>query len=129
MPAARPGDVLDLRNWYLTSPTGVAGDPDTVHQPDLTTYSSPYFALNDAGDGVVFSAPVDGTTTKNSRYARSELREMNGAEEAAWSTTSGVHTLVVTQAVTRLPEAKGLADRPPARPAQASDPGIPVLEL
>jgi Alginate lyase len=94
-----------------------------------TTYNSAHFALTDAGDRVVFTAPVDGTTTKNSRYARSELREMNGAQEAAWSTTSGVHTLVVTQAVTRLPEAKGLADRPPARPAQASDPGIPVLEL
>ena len=54
----------------------------------------------------MFTAPVDGTTTKNSRYARSELREMNGAEDGAWSNTSGAHTLVVTQAVTRLPEAK-----------------------
>ena len=122
--AARPGDVLDLRNWYLTLPTGAAGDPDTVHQPDLATYNSPHFALNDARDGVVFTAPVDGTTTRNSRYARSELREMNGGEEAAWSNTSGVHTLVVTQAVTRLPEAK-----PEAVTAQIHDGSDDVVQI
>ena len=123
-PATRPGDVVDLRNWYLTLPTGAAGDPDTVHQPDLATYNSPHFALNDARDGVVFTAPVDGTTTKNSRYARSELREMNGAEEAAWSNTSGAHTLVVTQAVTRLPEAK-----PEAVTAQIHDGSDDVVQI
>ena len=123
-PAARPGDVLDLRNWNLTLPTGAAGDPDTVLQPNLATYNSPHFALNDTGDGVVFTAPVDGTTTKNSRYARSELREMNGSEDAAWSNTSGVHTLVATQAVTQLPETK-----PEAVTAQIHDGTDDVLQI
>jgi hypothetical protein len=31
---------------------------------------------------------------------------MNGPDEAAWSNTTGVHTLTVTQAVTHLPDAK-----------------------
>jgi hypothetical protein len=123
-PATRAGDVLDLCNWYLTLPTGAAGDPDTVHQPDLATNNSAHFAVNDARDGVVFTAPVDGTTTRNSRYARSELREMNGAQEAAWSSTSGVHTLAVTQAVTRLPEAK-----PEAVTAQIHDGSDDVVQI
>jgi hypothetical protein len=105
-------------------PTGATGDPDTVHQPDLASYSSAHFTLNDTRDGVVFTAPVDGTTTKNSRYARSELREMNGAEEAAWPNTSGAHTLAVTQAVTRLPEAK-----PEAVTAQIHDGSDDVVQI
>jgi len=55
---------------------------------------------------VVFTAPVDGATTRNSSYPRSELREMNGTEEAAWSNGSGTHTLRATEAVTELPESK-----------------------
>jgi hypothetical protein len=122
--ATHPGDVLNLRNWYLTLPTGAAGDPDTVHQPDLATYSSRYFALNDTRDGVMFTAPVDGVTTKNSHYPRSELREMNGAEEAAWSNTSGVHTLTVSEAITHLPDAK-----PEAVAAQIHDGNDDVLQI
>ena len=55
---------------------------------------------------MVFTAPVDGVTTRNSDYPRSELREMNGTEEAAWSNSSGTHTLRATEAVTELPRSK-----------------------
>jgi hypothetical protein len=101
-----PGDLLDLTNWYLTLPTGPKGDPDTVHQPQLASYRGEAFRLNDAGDGVIFTAPAGGTTTKNSKYPRSELREMRGSEMARWSNTSGTHTLTARQAVTALPTAK-----------------------
>jgi hypothetical protein len=74
----RPGQLLDLRNWYLTLPTGSAGRPDTVEQPDLDRYSSPFFQVDPQRDGVVFTATAGGVTTKNSTYPRSELREMNG---------------------------------------------------
>ena len=87
-------------------PTGPQGDPDTVQPAQLVGYTSSYFRLNDARDGVVFTAPVDGVTTRNSEYPRSELREMNGAEEAAWSNGSGTHVLRATEAVTELPESK-----------------------
>jgi hypothetical protein len=102
----RPGDLIDLKNWYLTLPTGSAGSPDTVKQPNLSSYSSSYFQLNQTRDGVVFTANAGGTTTKNSKYPRSELREMSGSEMAAWSNTSGTHTLSARQAVTALPPAK-----------------------
>jgi Alginate lyase len=101
-----PADLVDLGNWYLTLPTGSEGDPDTIQPQELAGYSSPYFQLNESGDGVVFTAPVDGATTRNSDYPRSELREMNGTEEAAWSNGSGTHTLRATEAVTELPESK-----------------------
>jgi hypothetical protein len=101
-----PSDLVDLGNWYLTLPTGPAGDPDTVQPAQLAGYSSDYFRLNKSRDGVVFTAPVTGATTKNSHYPRSELREMNGMEEAAWSNEAGTHTLRATEAVTELPESK-----------------------
>lgn len=106
-PAHRyPGDVVDLRDWYLTLPTGTPEDPDTVHQPALATYSGPYFRLDDARTGVVFTANAGGATTKGSGYPRSELREMAGSEKAAWSNRSGTHTLTVRGAVTVLPPVK-----------------------
>jgi hypothetical protein len=101
-----PGDLVDLANWYLTLPTGADGDPDTVQPDRLGTYSSTYFEVNRDEDGVVFTAPVDGVTTRNSAYPRSELREMNGEQEAEWSNGSGTHTLRATEAVTELPPTK-----------------------
>jgi poly(beta-D-mannuronate) lyase len=106
-PANRvPGDVLDLRDWYLTLPTGPPEDPDTVHQPRLATYSGTHFRLDDARTGVVFSANAGGATTKGSSYPRSELREMDGTDEASWSNRAGTHTLAVRQAVMALPPVK-----------------------
>jgi hypothetical protein len=102
----QPGDVIDLKNWYLTLPSGAAGDPDTVEQPRLAAYTSNFFRLNDTRDGVVFTTTAGGTTTKNSHYPRSELREMNGSAKAAWSNASGTHTLTARQAITALPKAK-----------------------
>jgi Alginate lyase len=122
--ATRPGQLLDLRNWYLTLPTGSAGDPDTVHQPDLAGYSSPFFQVDEQRDGVVFTANAGGVTTKNSSYPRSELREMSGDKPASWSNRSGTHTLTVRQAVTRLPTAK-----PELVTAQIHDSESDVMEI
>ncbi len=101
-----PSDVLDLRNWYLTLPTGTAGAPDTVKQPALDRYTSTAFRLNDAKNGVVFTTTAGGVTTSGSTYPRSELREMAGTRKASWSNKSGTHTLVVRQAITELPAVK-----------------------
>ena len=85
--AARvPGDLIDLADWYLTLPTGKQGDPDTVENPELATFTNEFFTLDDTGEAVVFSARGDGVTTKNSHYPRSELREMNGSQKARGAT-------------------------------------------
>ncbi len=119
-----PAQVLDLRNWNLTLPTGAPGKPDTVLQPQLATYSSPYFQLDPTRDGVVLTSDAGGVTTENSSYPRSELREMNGDERAAWSNRSGVHTLEVRQSVTALPPVK-----PEVVTAQIHNADADVIEI
>jgi Alginate lyase len=115
--ARYPGDLLDLRNWYLTLPSG-------DEQPALTTYSSRWFGLDAAKGGVVFTANAGGATTSGSSYPRSELREMNGGEKAAWSSTRGTHTLEVRQAVLAVPPAK-----PEVVTAQIHDGSDDVMEV
>lgn len=110
-PAQWPADVLDLTDWKLTLP--IAGDapdePLEVLQPELATYTiDPWYVLADGGAAVRFRADAGGVTTSNSGYPRSELREMTGggSEPAAWTTTAGVHTMTITQAITHLPDVK-----------------------
>lgn len=119
-----PAQVIDLRNWYLTLPTGASEKPDDVYQPRLATYGSKYFKLNDTHDGVVFAANAGGVTTKNSNYPRSELREMSGGGKASWSNTTGTHTMRVRQAVKSVPSAK-----PEVVTAQIHDASSDVVEI
>jgi hypothetical protein len=122
--ATRPSQVLDLQNWYLTLPTGDAGTPDTVRQPALSKYSSPFFQLDPSRDGVVLTSNAGGVTTAHSTYPRSELREMDGTKLASWSNNEGTHTLEVRQAVTQLPTAK-----PEVVTAQIHDTKSDVMEV
>lgn len=104
-----PADVLDLTEWKLTLPVGTQGSPTEIRQPALRTFvMNPYFYLDSTGTGVVFQAHAGGVTTSNSGYPRSELREMTsmGMQNAAWSTTSGTHTMTITQTITHLPVVK-----------------------
>ncbi len=107
-----PAELLDLTEWKITLPIPVTGSttsPLEITQPALETYTiDPYFHLNTAGDLVVFQAHVGGTTTSSSGYPRSELREMTsgGSTKASWSTSSGVHTMTITQAITHVPAVK-----------------------
>lgn len=108
-PAELPADLLDLTNWKLTLPTGEAESPTEVAQPDLDSFTiDPWFHLNQERDGVAFRANAGGVTTSGSGYPRSELREMtaDGTARADWSTTEGVHSMTITQAITALTEVK-----------------------
>lgn len=117
-------DVIDPDQWYLTLPTGKAGDPDTVDGAKLTTLSNAAFQFDQRRGGVQFRATAGGVTTKNSQYPRSELREETGGEHAAWSNTSGEHTLDVCQAVTELPK-----EKPDVVTAQIHDDKSDVMEV
>lgn len=104
-----PGEILKLTNWKLTLPKGSLEKPTEIKQPALTNYKiSPWFVVNEKKDGVRFRAPVNGVTTINSDYPRSELREMtnNGTANASWSSTLGTHTLILDQAIIAVPEQK-----------------------
>ena len=104
-----PAQMLDLINWKETLPIGSSGSPTEIKQPALATYTNdPYFKINAICNGVQFRAPVNGVTTSGSSYPRSELREMtsSGTVNASWSTTFGVHTMTIDEAITAVPKTK-----------------------
>jgi hypothetical protein len=103
-----PWEMFDLTPWKLTLPIGSSGKPTEIKQPTLNTFRDPnYFYVNGTNDGVVFRAPVDGVTTSNSGYPRTELREMvPGGSEISWSPSSGTHTMTIVQRVMELPSGK-----------------------
>ncbi|MEH2079239.1 MAG: polysaccharide lyase family 7 protein [Nostoc sp.] len=116
--AQYPADVLDLSKWKLTLPISLNSPPNSnkateIKQPQLKTYSnSEYFRLNAAKNGVLLKAIAGGArTSKNTAYARSELREMqgDGTESAAWSCTNTDHAMYLEQTLlhttTKKPEA------------------------
>ena len=115
LPAAEPrlpSAILDLDAWKLTLPynTDRKGDPDEVVQPELETFQDPVcFYASESGDAVVFHAACDGEQTENSKYPRSELREMKpgGKDESSWSTDSKKrHLMEAELAIIHLPEVK-----------------------
>lgn len=107
-----PAAILDLAAWKVTLPIRSGRDTDRpleIKQPELSAYSlTPWFIPTADKKGVVFRAPVNAPTTKDSEYPRSELREMSadGKDEAVWPSTSGVHTLFLDEAITAVPKAK-----------------------
>ncbi len=78
-PTLPPGSNFDLLTWKLDTPADLDGDnrSDTASETDLDTGFSDGFFFTDADGAMVFRATIDGATTSaNSRYTRSELREM-----------------------------------------------------
>ena len=107
--AIYPAQILNLTNWKETLPTGSSGSPTEILQPTLATFSiNPWFIVSPDGNGVQFRAPVNGVTTSNSGYPRSELREMtnSGKTLASWSSTSGTHTMTIDEKITAVPKTK-----------------------
>lgn len=97
-----PSTVLNLVPWKISLPYGA--DTTQVTQPELAELSDAYFR---AVSAVQFTVPVNGAVQAGAVYPRSELREMNpDGTEAAWSTTSGTHTMEIVQRVTHLPKVK-----------------------
>jgi poly(beta-D-mannuronate) lyase len=95
-----PADVLDLSVWKINEQDGVT----QVSPPQILAYSDANF---DAVTAVEFRAYCGGKAWPGSNYAREELREMNpDGTAAAWSTTSGTHTLHLQQRVVALPPVK-----------------------
>jgi len=95
-----PSDLMrNVDQWKITLPDG-----EEIKQ--LEGVENEYFYVNNAGDGIVFYAPVrsDNGTTPNSDNIRSELREReeDGSVDIYW-TTDGTHVLYVDQAITHLP--------------------------
>ena len=95
----KPAEVLDLRTWKIGLPT-----TEEVKQPKLEGFSGAAF---DVVPAVTFTAHCGDKAQAGSKYARSELREMNAdGSNAAWSSTKGTHVMELRQRVTHLPVVK-----------------------
>jgi hypothetical protein len=99
-----PAQILDLSKWYLTLPYG---DPELILQPQLEGFAQQriFYGLNEPRV-VVFRAPIDGETTENSPYPRTELRETDGEDIVSWNCNSGTHTLTTRQRVVAIQPVK-----------------------
>lgn len=102
----KPQDIkFEEKNWKLTLPLeGNKGSAKEVFAP-FVDYPGCFERMPDGS--FKMTAAVDGFTTKGSSYPRSEFREMNlDGSKAAWSTTSGKHSMVYRAAVTEFPPTK-----------------------
>ena len=89
---AAPSENFDLSNWKLTLPINSNGGNDgksfeiDVSELNNSYKNSDYFFTSDTG-GMVFRCPVKGATTSgNTSYARTELREMLRGTDKSIST-------------------------------------------
>ena len=79
-PTKKPSENFDLLDWTLTLPTDLNKDrkADIIYETPLSDgfELKPFFYTADDG-GMVFACPnVGAKTSKNTKYARTELREM-----------------------------------------------------
>lgn len=83
--------AIDLSNWKLTLPVDSSGgfSGTAIEIKSLEGYQHPKYFFTGSDGAMVSIAPVEGATTSGSKYARSELREMNGTERAAWNLSQG----------------------------------------
>ena len=72
-PSLPPGGNFDLSYWKLTRPNGTERDEDAL----INGYSKEGEFYTDSETGaMVFWCPNDGSTTANTSFSRTELREM-----------------------------------------------------
>jgi len=90
-PSVAPSGNFDLSNWKITLPVDQNGtlSGTALEVQNLSGYKNSKYFYTGSDGAMVFYAPVDGATTSGSSYARSELREMNGSEKAAWNLSTG----------------------------------------
>lgn len=83
---------IDLNNWKVTLPVG---NPSEVEPPEILNYASnpalQEFMYNDSTDGSLVFYTYPGSTTANSSYSRTELREqmVPGSNSVNWKFSDG----------------------------------------
>ena len=83
---------IDLTNWKVTLPIG---NPTSVSPPEILNYATnavlrPYM-YNDSIEGALVFYTKPGTSTANSSYSRTELREqmVSGSDHTNWTFSQG----------------------------------------
>ena len=98
-----PSQIINLTLWVLTLPTGKFENPTEIEGVSLLNYkNSKYFTVSN--NTVVFKAPVNGVSTQNSNFPRTELRELYDPNtQASWNMSQGIHIMYMKGSVTVLP--------------------------
>lgn len=88
--------TIDLTNWKVTLPIPRAdGKPIEVEPPEIMNYATNEtllpFMYNDSTDGALVFYTYPGSTTNNSSYSRTELREQMspGSNSVNWTFSEG----------------------------------------
>jgi hypothetical protein len=101
-----PGGNFDLSLWELQEPIGSAGSPTTISPLQLAGpngFHDAYFFTDPMDGAMTFWDPEKGVTTPNSKFPRSELREMTAAGAPADWAIAGTHTLSASLTATQIP--------------------------
>ncbi len=104
---------IDLNNWKVTLPIG---DPLEIEPPEILNYANinvlKDYMFNDTDDGSLVFFTQPGTTTPNSSYSRTELREQldPGSNNTNWTFAQGGN-LDATLKVTTVSGPDGNKDR------------------
>ncbi len=83
---------IDLNNWKVTLPIG---SPSEIEPPEILNYATnttlKEFMYNDSTDGSLVFYTYPGSTTPNSSYSRTELREQldPGSNTTNWTFAEG----------------------------------------
>jgi len=83
---------IDLSHWKVTLPIG---NPTEVKPPEISDYANnpllQEYMFNDSTDGSLVFYTYPGSTTRNSSYSRTELREqmVPGSNETNWTFAEG----------------------------------------
>jgi len=105
---SRNSDNFDLSEWYLTLPVDKSGDTDgkALTVKNLKGYEDSDFFYDSSDKAMVFRSPVKGArTSKNTKYTRTELRELMNGERAAWTLQQG-GMMTATLKVDEVPSTK-----------------------
>lgn len=92
-PSLPPSGNFDLLDWKLDLPVddngNASGDAQEVKEDELSNgYENESFFYTGDDGGLVFISPVEGaTTSSNTKYTRSEMREMLRRGDTSISTT------------------------------------------
>lgn len=122
---AYPSSVLDLRNWTIMLPTGSQGDPDNDY---IIGRAIPDTLYVPSTGGVVFKTRADGVHSPNSKYPRTEARQMADQNwtKAAWTATSSVlHSLECDLSI----DTRNLSKRPRVNGMQIHDGSDDVCQI
>jgi hypothetical protein len=132
-PSVPPGTNFDMSLWALQEPVAAGSSILTITNTQLEGgYTDTYFQTDKTNGGAMeFWDPESGAHTTNSKFPRSELREVTPAGvNANWS-VSGTNTLSATLAVLAVPDhvCIGQIHAGTVFPAGLATTSLPLIEL